>query len=407
MKIPRFTDADYSRDAITTRLHWLEDCTGRSFPHLSGKSYPTELVNGTCENLVGFVDIPVGLAGPVRINGVRAQGNFVVPLATTEGTLVASFSRGMRVITASGGCNVTAPNNSNASTDGTVYRFLGDALTKVSAVVLRDASLAMRFDAWLRSNTTAIANAANATSRYARVREISPLFHGELVGLSFLYETGQAMGLNMATKANEAACQYILANAGDIVCDYYNTLGGDKRFVPNEAKGRYVEASVLIPKEVIENTMRTTATRMSRFLRACNALLAQRGATAPNIHVSNALTALFIACGQDPAFVTVSFKNACTTFEPRENGDLLASVTLPNMIVGTVGGGTRLPVQQECLAMINCEDDARKLSEIAASVALAGEISVAGAITAREFTRAHTTLGRSVSDRSTSAGGKA
>ncbi|MBR8334825.1 hydroxymethylglutaryl-CoA reductase [Burkholderia ambifaria] len=407
MKIPRLPDNDYSTDAIATRLHWLEDCTGRSFPHLSGKSYPTELVNGTCENVVGFVGVPVGVAGPVRINGVRAQGDFVVPLATTEGTLVASFSRGMRIITASGGCNVVAPENSNASTEGNVYRFLGDALTKVSAVVLRDASLATRFDAWFRANAAAIADAANATSRYARLREISPLFQGELVGLSFVYETGQAMGLNMATKANEAACQYILANARDLVCDYYNTLGGDKRFVPDEAKGRYVAANVLIPKEVIEETMRTTAVRMSRFLGACNTLLAQRGVTAPNIHVSNALTALFIACGQDPAFVTVSFRNACTAFEPRENGDLLASVTLPNMIVGTVGGGTRLPVQQECLAMIECDGDARKLAEIAASVALAGEISVAGAITAKEFTRAHTTLGRGVSDAPVSVGAKA
>ncbi|MPW18727.1 Hydroxymethylglutaryl-CoA reductase [Paraburkholderia piptadeniae] len=404
MKIPRFPENDYSTDAIATRLHWLEDRTGRSFPYLAGERVPTELVTGTCENVVGFVGVPVGVAGPVRINGVRARGDFVVPLATTEGTLVASFSRGMRIITASGGCSVTAPENSSALAGRGTYAFFGDALIKVSAVVLRHASLATQFDAWLRSNAAAVADAANDTSRYARVKEISPLYQGDLVGLSFVYETGQAMGLNMATKANEAACRYILANAGDLISDYYNTLGGDKRFVPDEAKGRYVSASVLIPREALREIMRTTAARMNRFLGACNTLLAQRGATAPNIHVSNALTALFIACGQDPAFVTVSFKNATTSFEPRDNGDLLASVTLPNMIVGTVGGGTRLPVQRECLAMINCEEDARKLSEIAAAVALAGEISVAGAITANEFTRAHTTLGRGVNSALTAAG---
>lgn len=404
MKIPRFSANDYSTDAIATRLHWLEEHTGRSFPYLAGEHYPTELVNGTCENVVGFVGVPVGIAGPVRINGVRARGDFIVPLATTEGTLVASFSRGMRIITASGGCSVTAPENSHDSTGAGAYHFFGDALIKVSAVVLRDASLATQFDTWLRLNAAAVAEAANATSRYARVKQISPLYQGDLVGLSLVYETGQAMGLNMATKANEAACRYILSNAGDLVSDYYNTLGGDKRFVPDEAKGRYVAASVLIPKEVLQEVMRTTATRMSQFLGACNTLLAQRGATASNIHVSNALTALFIACGQDPAFVTVSFKNATTSFEPRDNGDLLASVTLPNIIVGTVGGGTRLPIQRECLAMIDCEKDARKLSEIAAAVALAGEISVAGAITSNEFTRAHTTLGRGVVDAAIASG---
>lgn len=397
MKIPRFLENDYSADAILTRLRWLEEYSGQSFPHLAGAGFPTEQVNGTCENVVGFVSVPVGIAGPVKINGVRACGDFIVPLATTEGTLVASFSRGMRIITASGGCNVVAPENANTAPGMSAYRFFGDALVKVSAVVLRDASLATQFDTWLRTHSLAIANAANATSKYARVQEISPLYQGDLVGLSFVYETGQAMGLNMATKANEAACKYILANASDLIVDYYNTLGGDKRFVPDEAKGRYVSANVLIPQEVLQESMRTTAKRMSRFLGACNALLMQRGSTAANIHVSNALTALFIACGQDPAFVTVSFKNATTTFEPQDNGDLLASVTLPNMIVGTVGGGTRLPVQRECLAMLACENDARKFSEIAAAVALAGEISVVGAITANEFTHAHTTLGRGVS----------
>jgi hydroxymethylglutaryl-CoA reductase (NADPH) len=397
VKIPRIPDDDYGSQAITARRRWLEERLGRSFPHLFGQSYPIELVNGTCENVAGFVGVPVGVAGPVRINGVRARGDYVVPLATTEGTLVASFSRGMRIISESGGCHVVAPEN-QATADGEgTYRFLGDALVKVSAIVLRDAATAGEFDVWLRSHAPKLADAANATSRYARLREISPLFQGDLVGLSCVYETDQAMGLNMATKANEAVCRYVMDNARDLVCDFFNTLGGDKRFVPDEAKGRYVSASVRIPRKVLDATMRTSAARMARFLGACNSLLAHRGATAPNIHVANALTALFIACGQDPAFVTVCFKNASTVFEPQEDGDLLASVTLPNMIVGTVGGGTRLPVQQECLAMIGCESDARKLAEIAAAVALAGEISVAGAITANEFARAHTTLGRGVS----------
>ncbi len=394
MAIPRDPSNDYHPEQIARRLAWVEDQTDSSLPYIGGAAISGESVKGTCENFIGFVGTPLGIAGPLLLNGERAKGEFIVPLATTEGALVASFSRGMNLITDSGGCNITSLDNAQPSAEQPAYRFLGDALTKISAIVLHNASDAPRFDAWLRTRMSDIVEVANATSNHARLLEVSPVFQGDLVGLAFTYQTGDAMGLNMATKANEAACRYIKSECPEWVDYYFNTLGGDKRFVADQAKGRYVSASVRIPKTLIEQRLRTTPLRMQRFLHACNSLLAQRGATAPNIHVANALTALFIACGQDPAFVTVSFKNACTTFDVLDNGDLLASVTLPNLIVGTVGGGTRLPAQQECLQMLGCATDARKLAEIAAAVALAGEVSVAGAVSAGEFTRAHTTLGR-------------
>ncbi|WP_277625571.1 hydroxymethylglutaryl-CoA reductase [Burkholderia stabilis] len=396
MSIPRNPQDDYSSDQIDARLRWVEAVTGGSYPYLGGAAVPPGAVNGACENFTGFVGVPIGIAGPLKINGTHAQGDFIVPLATTEGALVASFSRGMNLITASGGCATTLLDNALPTGDRPAYRFIGDALTKVSAIVLRSSDSAPAFDAWLRQNMPRIVEAANATSRHARLLEVSPLFQGNLVGLAFTYETGNAMGLNMATKANEAACRLIANECPQLVEDYFNTLGGDKRFTPDQAKGRYVSASVRVPVALIEQRLRTTPARMQRFLHACNTLLSQRGATAPNIHVANALTALFIACGQDPAFVTVSFKNACTTFDVLDNGDLRASVTLPNLIVGVVGGGTRLPAQRECLQMLGCENDVRKFAEIAAAVALAGEISVAGAVSAGEFTRAHTELGRGV-----------
>ncbi|MDU9393639.1 hypothetical protein [Pseudomonas sp. zfem002] len=394
MAIPRNPANDYEYDQVARRLAWVVEQTDTALPYIGGAPISGEQVKGTCENFIGFVGTPLGVAGPLRIDGERARGDFIVPLATTEGALVASFSRGMNLITDSGGCTVTSLDNQQPSSEQPGYRFLGDALTKVSALVLRSPADAAPFDAWLRLHMSEIVAIANATSNHARLLELSPLLHGDLVGLAFTYATGDAMGLNMATKANEAVCRFIKSECPQWVDGYFNTLGGDKRFVADQAKGRYVSASVRIPKALVEQRLRTTPRRMQRFLQACNSLLAQRGATAPNIHVANALTALFIACGQDPAFVTVSFKNACTTLDVLDNGDLLASVTLPNLIVGTVGGGTRLPAQQECLRMLGCATDARKLAEIAAAVALAGEISVAGAVSAGEFTRAHTTLGR-------------
>lgn len=396
MKIPRNPSDDYSAKQISQRLQWLEELVGKDLPYLRGAAYPPMNAKGKCENYLGVVGVPVGLAGPVQINGDHANGQFVIPLATTEGTLVASFSRGMRVITTSGGCNIVAPSNSVSDEACPRYRFIGDALTKVSAVILKNPADAPIFEKWIKTHIKFIEDAANATSRYARLIELTPLFQGDVVGLAFTYETGQAMGLNMATKANQAACNYIVENSAGLVAGYYNTLGGDKRFVPDQAKGRHVSASVCIPKAIIRDTLRTTPERMRRFLNICNTILSQRGATAPNIHAANALTALFIACGQDPAFVTVSFKNACTNFEVMNNGDLLASVTLPNIIVGTVGGGTQLPAQRECLQILGCLDNPLKLAEIAATVVLAGEISVAGAVSANEFTKAHTGLGRGV-----------
>ncbi|NHB91208.1 hydroxymethylglutaryl-CoA reductase [Photorhabdus cinerea] len=394
MAIPRDRHDDYSQSSVSRRLSWLSETTGQSYPYIAGKTIGPELAKGTCENMIGYVGIPLGIAGPFLINGISAKGTFTIPLATTEGALIASFSRGMNLISDSRGCQVLSQENSVQNTLNPAYRFLGDALTKISAVVLHRAEDALKFVNWLQEHMSQILIVANNTSRYARLLEISPLFQGDLIGLAFTYQTGDAMGLNMATKANEAVCRYIQEECPELVSHYFNTLGGDKRFVSDQAKGRYVTASVRIPHSLVKERLRTTPLRMQQFLLACNTLLAQRGATAPNIHVANALTAMFIACGQDPAFVTVSFKNACTHFEVLDNGDLNASLTIPNLIVGVVGGGTKLPIQQECLSMIGCTHDARKLAEITAAVALAGEISVAGAVSAGEFTRAHTVLGR-------------
>ncbi len=397
MKIPRNPDNDFTSTAVETRQLWLEKETKREYPYLFNRQeiQASSLV-GTIENFVGMVGVPVGLAGPLRIHGTHANGEFIVPLATTEGALVASFSRGMQIITEAGGCHILSPDNAWSFEDeaSNPYRFRGNALTKISAVWLHQSSDSSKFDIWLRKHAENILIVANSTSSYARLKEITPIYQGCIVGLSFRYETGNAMGLNMATKANEAACKYIMAHANDLVGGYFNTLGGDKRFVPDESKGHYVTASVVIPDELISRKFRTTPDRIHRFLQASNLILGQRGATGKNIHIANALASFYIACGQDPAFVTVSFYNASTSFEVNSDGSLEASVTLPNVIVGSIGGGTKLPIQKECLAMIGCENDASKLAEICAAVALAGEISVAGAVSAGEFTRAHTQLGR-------------
>lgn len=387
VRIPRHPEDDYSPEQVECRRSWLERQTGQKLDNL--RTRPSfEAMRGACENVIGSIGVPVGVAGPLLIRGQHVNGPVLVPLATTEGALVASYSRGMKLITESGGCTVFSPGNSIGG-----LRTLGAVICKVSAVLLTDQARTADFDAWLRTETPAIASIAEATSRHCRFVELVPLYQGDIVGLMFKYETGQAMGLNIATKANEAACRYIAEKSG-LVCGYFNTLGGDKRFVNTEGKGRTVTANVTIPRPLLEKTLRTTPELMARYLSACNLILAPQGATATNIHIANALTALFIALGQDPAFVTVSFKNACTSFTVTSEGDLAAAVTLPNLILGTVGGGTKLPAQRECLGLLGCVGNVERLAEIVAAVALAGEISVAGAVSAGEFARAHITLGR-------------
>lgn len=394
-RIPRAAADDYTEEAVQARRAWLNIRNGDDYPHLYSQSH-TEYssMRGVIENVVGSVCVPVGIAGPVLVNGEKAKGEFVIPLATTEGTLIASFSRGMRAMSKSGGCNVSSfPNVWNGPGP---YRFRGGALTKISAVFLKNERLATRFAAWIADNGSKMKEEADRTSRFLSLQEIVPVFHGNVVGLACRYETGNAMGLNMATKGNEAICRYIVKNSKEVVPRFLNTLGGDKRFVPDEAKGRYVTASATLTPDVLARDLRTSAAAMQEFLDVSNLILGQFGISAPNIHIANAITAFYIACGQDPAFVTATFRKARTSFQVATDGALVATVSLPNIIVGTVGGGTKLPTQRDCLRMIDCEDNPQKLAELAAVAALAGEISVAAAVSAGEFTSAHTTLGRGI-----------
>ncbi|RVO93314.1 hydroxymethylglutaryl-CoA reductase, partial [Sinorhizobium meliloti] len=242
MKIPRDPQNDFSPQQVAYRQDWLSKMHGRDYPYLFG-SVPTEpdQLLGTIENYLGLVGVPVGIAGPLLVHGKYAKGDYFVPLATTEGALVASFSRGMQLLTEAGGVTTFLPDNQWSPDEAdSPYRFRGDALTKISAICLRSPADAASFDSWLRAHAVRLSETANATSRFARLKEVTPIFQGDIVGLAFRYETDNAMGLNMATKGNEAACHYIMEHAGDLVTGYFNTLGGDKRFVPDEAKGRYV-----------------------------------------------------------------------------------------------------------------------------------------------------------------------
>ena len=356
-------------------------------PALGGKAdNPTaEDLRGNIENYFGMARVPVGIAGPLLVDGEYATGKFEVPLATTEGALVASFSRGMKAITAAGGATV---------------RVLDEGVQRAPYFELENLEAALAFVAWVNDARKMLERITGENSRFAQLKSIEPVLAGNAVTLRFTFTTGDAAGQNMVTICTDRICRHIVDNfPGDIRLWYIEVnASGDKK--ANYAsfrsvRGRKVCAEAHLPCSVVADVLKTTPATMSRFGRAANYAALQTGTIGTHAHLANGLAALFIACGQDAACVAEAAVGT-VRIEATDGGDLYASVTLPNLIVGTVGGGTGLPTQRECLELMDCfgAGKARKFAEITAAVCLAGELSIIAALSAGHFSRAHERLGR-------------
>jgi len=307
-----------------------------------------------------------------------------VPLATAEGTLVASYSRGMRVLTECGGVTATVVKRS---------------MQRAPVFMFRTAREARDFGEWLVENFAGAKAAAESTTRVGKLFEIEQYPVGNLLYLRFNYTTGDAAGQNMTGKATFAACEWIRAThplhpkymlSGGIDTDKKHSAINTLR-----TRGRRVVAEAVIKNEVLERIMRVDTKTLFRARQVSNAgaLLAGNAYNGP--HAANGITAMFIATGQDVANVAESHAGI-TYAQLLENGDYYWSVTLPSVIVATHGGGTRLATQAECLAMLGCDGpgSARKLAEIAAAAVLAGELSLASAVLRGDWVTGHERLGR-------------
>ena len=337
------------------------------------------------EHFIGTVHLPVGLIGPLRVNGLSAHGDYYVPLATTEAALVASYSRGARLLVEAGGCTTLTVNEGVSRAPG----FSFDSIV--------DAAL---FVAWATTAMDGFRHAAAATTRYGQLIDMQVTLEGNHVYLGFEFSTGDAAGQNMVTIATDAICRYIEQHA-PVQPRYYfveANLSGDKKATSYSfmtVRGRKVTAEVRLPGALIEQRLHTTPARLLDYWRMSALGGVMSGSIGVQGHYANGLAALFIACGQDAACVAEAAVGV-TRFEPTPDGGLYASVTLPNLIVGTVGGGTRLPTQRACLEIMGLagEGHARAFAEVAAAVALAGELSITGALAAGHFTAAHQKLAR-------------
>lgn len=332
------------------------------------------------ENFAGVARVPVGIAGPLRIFGSAARGAYPIPLATTEAALVASYNRGMRLVTLSGGCNAAV---------------LDERMERTPAFVFRSLPQAVAFTQWVRDVRPQLTSAAERTSQHARCIAIEPIVEGNHVYLRCGFQTGDAAGQNMVTFATAALCQYISHHTPvEVTASYVEAnCSGDKKATARalcSVRGRRVSADVTIARTLVLEYLRVEPRHMADYWRLGAIGAAMSGTIGIQGHYANGIAALAIATGQDAACVAES---ACgiTRFEVDDRGDLYACVTLPNVIVGTVGGGTGLPTPRAALELLRTGGPlgAASLAEIVAGVALAGELSISGAICAGEFAAAH------------------
>ena len=376
----------WSEEALAERRAFLRERGFRIDALASGGAgLDPESLRGNIEGLVGYAQIPVGVIGPLRINGTEANGDFYVPLATTEGALVASYQRGSRLLSESGGATVIC---------------LAESVHRAPCFVFRNLAEAGRFCAYALPRFDELAAKVGELSRHAKLVDLRASLGGKETYLHFEYTTGDAAGQNMVTIATDALCKLLVEGSPIAPERWYieGNMSGDKKathLALESARGKKVVADVTIPAELIRKTLHAEPIELSKYWQVATVGCLRSGAIGMTGHAANALAALFIACGQDAACVSEA-SIGVTRMDVTAEGDFHASVDLPNLIVGTVGGGTHLPTAQECLGMLGCvgAGTARKFAEICAAVVLAGEISITGALASGEFSRAHALFGR-------------
>lgn len=383
-RIPRNRDDDYTSEAAAERRAFVEEQTDARLDHVSRYSFEPKALQGNIENFIGAAQVPIGLAGPLRVTGEHAQGDFYIPMATTEGTLVASYNRGMRMITECGGARTTV---------------VARSMQRSPVFILADAREARDFGKWVDENFLAIKAAAETTTCVGKLASIQQFAVGPTRHLRFNYTTGDAAGQNMSGKATYAACEWIRANrkGGARYMLSGNTDTDKKHSQMNvlATRGRRVVAEAVLDKERLRRLMRVDTRELfyARQVSQAGAFLA--GSANNGAQAANGLAAMFIATGQDAANVAESHA-AIVYAQLLENGDYYWSITLPALIVATVGGGTGLATQSECLAVLGCQGSGKvdKLAEICAAVALAGDISLSCAVLAGDWVWSHERYGR-------------
>jgi hydroxymethylglutaryl-CoA reductase (NADPH) len=383
--VPRDRDNDFTREAAAARAQFVTERTGVALNHVSSYSFDPAMVEGNVEHFIGAAQVPIGLAGPLLVNGEHAQGEFYVPMATAEGTLVASYNRGMRLLHEAGGVTTTV---------------VRDHMQRAPAFLFESAREAKAFGLWITEHFEEIAAAAQATTSTGKLREIEQYPAARILYTRFNYSTGDAAGQNMTGKATFAASRWIIANYPGTVDRFFleANMATDKKASQINSlrtRGKRVIAEATIPDALLQKVMRASSEQLFAARMVSNQGGMMSGAINNGSHSANGITAVFIATGQDVANVAES-STAYVYVERRENGDYYYAITSPSLIVATYGGGTGLATQRECLELMDCygANRVQKLAEIIAATVLCGELSLGSAIVAEEWVQAHDQHGR-------------
>ncbi len=383
--IPRDPIDDYSEKIIKARQKFVEAYTGVGLKHIPHYSFDPHITKGNIENFTGVAQIPLGFAGPIQVNGEHAQGEFIVPMATTEGTLVASYNRGMKVLNLSGGATVTV---------------VGDAMQRAPVFIFDSAREARDFVDWVQEHFEQVKEEAEGTSSVAKLTYIDYYLSNKFAYLRFNYTTGDAAGQNMVGRATFVASSWIIDNYPGNITRFYleSNLATDKKASQvnvMRTRGKRVIAEATIPRDVLIQRMRVEPESLAYHYGVANVGALLSGANNNGLHSANGITAIFIATGQDVANVSESSAGILYA-ELTPEKDLYISITIPSLIVATYGGGTGLATQRENLEILGCygKGKVKKFAEIVAATVLAGEISLAAAISTTDWVSSHERYGR-------------
>jgi len=389
LRLHELDDHTDSDTAAAVRRQVVEAASDADCETIGEYGFPAEVAEPNIENMIGTVQVPLGVVGPVDINGAALDDERYLPLATTEGALLASVNRGCSVINKSGGATA---------------RVTKSGMTRAPVFSVTDVAEGLALVEWVRDNEAALREAAEETTSHGELQGVTPYVVGNNVYLRFRYDTKDAMGMNMVTIATKSACEVVeRETAAELVALSGNLCTDKKPAAINavEGRGRSVTADVVVPSEVVADSLDTTPEAIAEINTRKNLLgSAKAGALGFNAHVANPVAAMFLATGQDEAQV-VEGANAITSAEVTDDGDLYISVSLASLEVGTVGGGTKLPTQSEALDILGvggggdpAGSNADALAEAIAVGALAGELSLLAALGSRHLSSAHESLGR-------------
>ncbi|MCX7758788.1 MAG: hydroxymethylglutaryl-CoA reductase [bacterium] len=378
-KLPKFSSL--SNQDVDKRIEYLKEILNINIEYLNDKKKVDNfnIFQGNIENFIGTAKIPVGIVGPIKVKGLYAQGEFFVPMATTEGALVASYNRGSMITNLAGGITSIC---------------LAERVSRAPAFKFNNLIEASKFILWISQQFEKFYEISSISSRHGKLEDILINIDGNIVFISFDFHTADASGQNMVTIITENICKWIIENTPIKPISWFieSNLSGDKKASYLSyllIRGKKVVAEALIPNKLIEKFLRTSAEKIDEYVRISTTAATQSGTMGAQGHYANALAAIFIACGQDAACVSESAIGITRT--EIINKDLYISVNIPNLIVGTVGGGTSLPTQKECLEITQCygAGNANKFAEIIGATILAGELSIVGSIAAGDFAQAH------------------